>query len=259
MRYAWFPGCKIAHHQPQYGKDARQLCKRLGVTLEDIEFDCCGWPIRQESLVASAVSAARNLARAERAGLPILTPCKCCYGNLSVMLLKLRQHDELRETVRPHLASEGLDLPEEPKIVHILTLMDERLDALREMACGTVDGQTVAASYGCHALRPSEATAFDDPLAPTVFERVLEALGAQPVPWQMRLECCGHFLRDRNDAMAEALGLTKLRNAAGAGAGTLVTACTYCQTQFEAYHDAPELPRAETVAAFALRALGDRE
>lgn len=256
MRYAWFPGCKIAHHQPQYGEDAKTLCKRLGVKLEEMEFDCCGWPLRQESLTASAVSAARNLARAEQTGLPILTPCKCCYGNLSVMLLKLRQSEALQAAVRPHLESVGLPMPEDPKVVHLLTLMDERVDALRHMACDTEKGTAVAASYGCHALRPSEATGFDDPLAPTVFERVLKALGAEPKEWPMRLECCGHFLHGKNEAMAEALRLGKLKGAAAAGAEKLITACTYCQMQFEGHGD-PALPEAETIATFALRAIGE--
>lgn len=256
MSFLWFPGCKIAHHQPQYGLDARAVCTALGIELVDMEFNCCGWPLRQESLTTAAVAAARNLAKAEQAGLPLLTPCKCCYGNLKVMAQKLHESERLRDAVRPYLAIEGLTLPENPKVLHLLTVMDRHLDEIKRLTENKgLDNMPVAASYGCHALRPSEATDFDDPLAPTIFERVLEALGARPVPWQRRLECCGHFLREKNDTMADNLGLGKLKDAAVAGAHCVVTGCTYCQMQFEELQ-AIGLPESLTVAALALRAFG---
>lgn len=259
MQFAWFPGCKISYHQPQYGRDALDVCAALGLQPSSMEFNCCGWPLRQESLRTSALAAARNFALAHAAGLDIVTPCKCCYGNLKVMAHKLQTLPELRTTVDAHLQSEGLSFTEIPRVLHLLTVMDRKLDRLRELAGNGLGGSPVAASYGCHALRPSEATDFDDPLAPTVFERVLRALGADPVPWQLRVECCGHFMRDRNDAMADSIGLGKLRGAAGAGAETVATACTYCQMQFEGLTGDEDLPAAETVASLALRAMGRKD
>jgi heterodisulfide reductase subunit B len=92
----------------------------------------------------------------------------------------------------------------------------------------------IACHYGCHALRPENITHFDDPLAPTIFERLIAVTGATALPWDLRLECCGYPLRGRDDAIADLLVAKKLAGAETSGANVLATACTYCQLQFGA-------------------------
>ncbi len=82
MKYAYFPGCKIPHHLPEYGSSVEAVCDAVGIELAKPEFNCCGYPVRHENELASIYSAIRNFAVAEEAGLPIMTPCKCCFGNL---------------------------------------------------------------------------------------------------------------------------------------------------------------------------------
>jgi heterodisulfide reductase subunit B len=239
MRYAYFPGCKIAHHLPQYGTSVRAVCRALDVELEEIEFNCCGYPVRNESEPAAVFSAARNFALAERAGLPIMTPCKCCFGNLKYAASRLHESQDLARETGRLLAREGLALPSRMEVFHLLTVLDRDVgaDALAERVVTPLDGLKVACHYGCHALRPGKVTGFDDPLAPTVFERVVAALGAETVDWALRLECCGHPLRGRDEVISESLMRRKLESADGAGAHILATACTYCQLQFDVERD----------------------
>ena len=79
MKYALFLGCKIPSRLPAYEASTRAVLGHLGVTLVDLEFDCCGYPARNYSHDAFVFAAAHNLALAERAGLDLLTPCKCCF------------------------------------------------------------------------------------------------------------------------------------------------------------------------------------
>jgi heterodisulfide reductase subunit B len=239
MRYAYFPGCKIPHHLPQYGDSVRAVCRALDVELVDIEFNCCGYPVRNESELASVFSAARNFALAERAGLPIMTPCKCCFGNLRYAVSRLHESADLAGEVARLLAREGLALPRRMEVRHLLTVLDRDVGAatLAERVVSPLHGLKVACHYGCHALRPGKVTGFDDPLAPTVFERVVAALGAETVDWALRLECCGHPLRGRDEVVSESLMRRKLESADGAGAHVLATACTYCQLQFDVERD----------------------
>ena len=90
----------------------------------------------------------------------------------------------------------------------------------------------MAAHYGCHALRPSDVMQFDNPLAPTIFERLVELTGASAVDWPRRLDCCGQPLLESNEHLSLRLMQTKVADARQAGADTLCTACTYCQVQF---------------------------
>lgn len=271
MRYAYFPGCKIAHHLPEYGVSTESVCDALGIALVKPEFGCCGWPVRDENLLASVYSAIRNLAITFREGggaLDIITPCKCCFGNLKYAMKMMREHPRLALRVNQLLAAENL--PEASadlygvEVKHLLTVLDEDIGAerLRELTVTPLTNRILACHYGCHALRPGDVTGFDDPLAPTVFERIVEALGARTVAWDLRLECCGHPLRGKDDIISEALMRKKLEDAASAGATGVVTACTYCQLQFDRergklpmgdqLHGAPEAVLISSLVAEAL-------
>lgn len=243
MKYAYFPGCKIPHHLPEYGSSVEAVCEALGIELVTLEFNCCGWPVRHENELASIYSAVRNMAIAEKAGLPILTPCKCCFGNLKYAQSRLAEDGELSDLVGHMLVQDGLSLPTLQNVSHLLSVLDEQVgvDFLRQKTATPLAGVTVACHYGCHALRPGNVTGFDDPLAPTLFERVVQALGAETVEWDLRLECCGHPLRGRDDTIAAKLMAKKLEDAASVGADIVATACTYCQLQFDRERDALSL------------------
>lgn len=240
MQYAYFPGCKIPHHLPEYGVSVERVCAMLDIELIKPEFNCCGWPVRHENELASIYSALRNFAVAEQAGLPILTPCKCCFGNLKYAQARVAEDVEIAAQVASLLKQDGLTMPQHLDVSHLLTVFDQHvgIDALRAQVTTPLVGVKAACHYGCHALRPESVTGFDDPLAPTLFERVVAALGAEPVEWDLRLECCGHPLRGRDDTISNALMARKLENAGATGADIVVTGCTYCQIQFDHERDA---------------------
>lgn len=267
MKYAWFPGCKIAHHLPEYGESTLAVCKALGIGLIKPEFGCCGWPVRDESLLASCYSAIRNIAIAANAGVHILTPCKCCFGNLKFAMQWVREDKILAVRVNELLEAENLPPVTRAlygvEVKHLLTVLDEDIGAekLRELTKHPLD-RTIACHYGCHALRPGHVTSFDDPLAPTVFERIVESLGGKTVNWDLRLECCGHPLRGKDEPISEALMRKKLEDAGNSGADIVATGCTYCQLQFDreraklpqgdALHAAPKAVLISTLVAEAL-------
>ncbi|MGL1861672.1 MAG: CoB--CoM heterodisulfide reductase iron-sulfur subunit B family protein [Pseudodesulfovibrio sp.] len=239
VKYAYFPGCKIPHHLPEYGQSVEAVCAALGIELVPLEFNCCGWPMRHDNELASIFSAVRNFAVAEEAGLPILTPCKCCFGNLKYAESRLAEDGKLVVLVGRLLAQDGLAMPKSINVSHLLSVLDEQVgvELLQRQTATPLAGVKVACHYGCHALRPGNVTGFDDPLAPTLFERVITALGAETVDWDLRLECCGHPLRGRDDVIAESLMRKKLEDAASVGADIIATACTYCQLQFDKERD----------------------
>lgn len=53
MKYAYFPGCKIPHHLPEYGSSMEAVCAVLDIELVKPEFNCCGYPVRHENELAS--------------------------------------------------------------------------------------------------------------------------------------------------------------------------------------------------------------
>jgi heterodisulfide reductase subunit B len=235
-RYLYFPGCKLDPFLPHYGLATRAVLTALDVALVDHELNCCGYPVRDQDQTASILAAARNLALAARAGLALMTPCQCCYGQLKHADYWLRQREALRRHVNDQLAEEGLRWEAGTGIYHLLQVLETSigLEAIRARIRQPLTGLGIAAHYGCHALRPGHVTGFDNPLAPTLFEKLVSVTGAKAINWPLRLECCGYPLRGPNDRLADRLMGRKIADARQAGARLLATACTYCQLQFGA-------------------------
>lgn len=259
MKYAYFPGCKIPTHLPEYDIATRAVLDRLGVRLADLRFNCCGYPVRHRSFEASALSGARNLALARREHLSIVTPCKCCYGNLKHAEYWMKQRPLLRDKINGMLAEEGLEWDDDVRVIHLLTLLDEDIgkDALRSRVTRPLEGLKVAPHYGCHALRPDNVVQFDNPLAPTIFENLISVTGAESADWPLRLECCGNPLWEKNSRLSIKLMNRKLANAVESGADILATACTYCQLQFDKIRkEQPEQKAAELTSVLYIQLLG---
>lgn len=236
MKYALFLGCKIPSRLPAYEMSTRAVLGHLGVTLIDVEFDCCGYPARNFSRDAFVVAAARNLALAEHAGLDLLAPCACCFGTLRHAIRFLGEDVELRARVTLALAAEGLVWSGKAKVEHLLPLLARELgaDVLSAAVRSPHTGLRVAAQYGCHVLRPGEVAQFDNPAAPTMFETLISATGATPIDWPRRLDCCGDPLHEANAALSDDLACAKIADAVESGAEALCTACPHCHLRFDA-------------------------
>ncbi len=235
LKYLYFKGCQIPFHLPNYDLATRAICNALDIELIDMEFNCCGYPVRHQDFDSFIVSAARNLALAETKGLPMLTPCKCCFGNFKHAQHWLSKDEALHQRISPILAKERLSLNGETKVEHLLTVLARQVgpEAIQRKVTRPLKGIKVAPHYGCHALRPSAITGFDNPLAPSLFESLIEATGADAIDWPLRTECCGNPLWEKNSRLSLRMTRKKIDSALAAEADLMVTGCTYCQLQFE--------------------------
>ena len=236
MKYALFLGCKIPSRLPAYEVSTRAVLGHFGVALVDLEFNCCGYPARNVSRDAFVVAAVRNLALAERAGLNVLTPCACCFGTLRHAIRFLEEDAQLRSRVTRALAAENLAWSGKTEVEHLLPVLARRIgvDALAAAVRAPRTGLRVAAQYGCHALRPSNVARFDNPIAPTIFETLIRAAGANPIDWPRRLDCCGDPLHEANTALAARITRAKIADALESGAEVICTACPHCHLRFNA-------------------------
>lgn len=235
MNYLYFPGCKVFYHLPQYDMATRAVLDALDVTLLECELNCCGYPVRHQNFEAAMFSAARILALAEKNGSDILTPCKCCYGNLKHAIYWMKRNPALRGHIKTMLADEGLVWSDTVDVKHLLSVLmeDVGVTTLKKHIVRSLPSVKVAVHYGCHAIRPCNIVSLDNPMAPTIFETLVDVTGATSVDWPLRLACCGAPLAGKNNALSLKLMERKLTDARNAGADMLCTACTYCQIQFD--------------------------
>ena len=236
MKFALFEGCNIPARVKQYADATQAVFNKLDIELVELaEFNCCGYPVRNIDQRAFIISAAKNLALAETAGLELMAMCKCCYGSLKKAEYDLNSDHDLKKEINAVLAKEKLHYEGHVRINHLLTVLhgDVGVEALKPLILKTYNGLQIAVSYGCHALRPSNVTGFDDPVAPTLFDELVEITGAYSVDWSRKLDCCGAPLTGVNDDLAMDMALNKITSAREAGAHYVCTACPYTHLQFD--------------------------
>ncbi len=236
MKYTLFVGCNIPARIQQYELAARSVVDKLGIKLvENQEFKCCGYPMQTSDNKTFLLMAARNLALAEKEGLDMMVLCKCCFGSLKKAAHQIQQDPELQEEINRFLAEEGLKYSGATEIKHFLSILyhDVGISVIKEKISTPFTELNIATHYGCHALRPSDVTQFDDPVQPSIFDDLVKVTGAKSVDWALQLECCGAPLMGVNDTLSMDLAEKKLVDCSRAGADYVCVGCPYCQMQFD--------------------------
>ncbi len=237
--YAYFWGCYVPARLPYMEKSTRAVFERLGVDAVDVEgLTCCPEKtmIRNMSHRTWLLTAARNLAVAEEAGRIFVTPCTGCFSTLKEAQVELDTHRGLREEVNGELARVGRRYEGGTDVMHVLDVLYQDFGAggLRNLIAYPMDGMGIAVHYGCHLLRPSDELLFDDPLWPSKFDELVEALGAESVAYPSKMECCGNLLlRAGEEETAQAMCRSKLGDMVEHEAEALTVVCPSCMMQYD--------------------------
>lgn len=239
MRYAFFPGCTLEAAAAESMTSTLKVADTLGISLTEIDdWTCCGASHSQsvDSMTTLTVNA-RNIAIAEKMGLPVLTVCNTCTLMLRKSKFELDHNPDLKDKVNSVLKEIGLEYKGTAEITHLLWVIikDLGLDALKEKVKTPLKSLKVANFYGCHIIRPQGVLGFEDYLNPHSMERITEALGATPVDFDRRLSCCGfHAMFPAEEEVRKITGLNCL-SAKKAGADCIVTPCPLCHIQLDMY------------------------
>ncbi len=236
MRFALFPCCSPPVVLVQYESSTRAVLRKLDVEFMEIrDFNCCGYPFRNFNFKAFVLSSARNLALAERRDVNLITVCNCCYGNLKYVNHLMREDSSLAREINTMLEKEGLRYEGRVRAMHLLDVLFNTvgIERVKEKIGRTYRGLRIATHYGCHILRPSKIVKFDNPMAPSIFDQLVEVTGAESVPWRTKLECCGAPLFGVDDDLSMDLTETKIKDAKQAGADYVCVACPFCHIQFD--------------------------
>lgn len=253
--YAYYPGCSALSTSIEYDTSTRAVCKALGVVLADVpDWSCCGsTPAHAVDHLLSSALAGRNLAQAEDLDAEaLITPCPSCLTNLKVAVQRMSDRG-FREQVHKLL---GRPVRRDLPVKSVLQVLAESVGPERlaprlpgRHLVGPLAGLKLAPYYGCLMNRPPELMQFDDHEHPTAMDRLMQALGAEVVPFPLKVECCGaSFGVARKDITAR-LSARLLETAQDLGAHAMVTACPLCQMNLDLRQDQ---------ASFAASAAGRR-
>lgn len=114
---------------------------------------------------------------------------------------------------------------------HYLELLRDVVgfEKLKQAVKNPLTGKKIAAYYGCMLLRPGKVMAMDDVENPRILEDFIRALGAEPVLFPQRNECCGGYAALEDKALTAKKSNAVCSSALNGGAELLVTACPLCK------------------------------
>ncbi len=228
MKLSYYPGCSLEGTAREYDESTRAVCRRLGVDLVDLpDWNCCGAneavAVNEELGLGLAV---RNLAIAEREGREVLLPCVGCYARL--------RWAKTAVTEDPSKAGPfGYRGKADLLFVVDLFRREEVLARLREAIQRPLKGLKVASYYGCVMVRPPSRTGARDHENPQSLDRLAGLLGAQPVDWPRKTDCCGSVMGVARPDVSRSLVGRLLDTAAEAGANALMVACPLCHANVD--------------------------
>lgn len=231
MKYSYYPGCTLRTKAKDLDAYARASAKALGFELEEIEnWQCCGgvYPLGSDE-IATKLSSVRALNEAKEKGQDLVTLCSACHHVIKRVNDDMRNVEDIRTRANNYMQ---LDEPYagETNVLHYLEVLRDRVgfDELKKKVVNSLKGRKIGAYYGCLLLRPSTVLAFDDPENPQIIEDFIRAIGAEPVVYPYRNECCGGYISLKEKEMSGRMSCNIVDSAAGAGAEMLITACPLC-------------------------------
>lgn len=231
MTFSYFPGCTLKTKGKQLDQYGRRAAQALGITLRELdEWQCCGavYPMARDE-IATRLSSVRALMAARERGEALVTLCSACHHVIKRVNGDVQRDETIRARVNQYLKPE-VPYAGETQVLHYLEVLRDCLgfDELKKRVTSPLTGRKIGAYYGCMLLRPSREMQFDDPENPRILEDFIRAIGAEPVVYSLRNECCGGYITVENRAAASKQAQRILDNAAQCGAQALITACPLC-------------------------------
>ena len=232
MKVSYFPGCTLKNKAKDLDAYAYKAAAALGVTLEEIEnWQCCGGVFttaRDE--VATKLSSVRALKEAADKDQPLITVCSACHNVIKQTNHAMQTDKEFANKVNRYMACEK-SYAGEAQVYHDLEMLRDLVgfDTIKAKVTNALKGKKIAAYYGCLLLRPNRVMQMDDPENPTIMEDFIKVIGATPVVYAKRNECCGAYIAMESPALAEKSSNAIVQNAKAAGAEMIITACPLCR------------------------------
>ena len=254
MIFSYYPGCTLRTKAKDLDRYARRSAEALGITLAELpDWQCCGgvYPMAKDE-IATKLSSVRALASAKELGQDLITLCSACHNVIKQVNNDMQTDADIALRVNNYL---GLDQPYngETKVIHYLEMLRDVVgfENLAKKVVNPLKGKKIATYYGCLLLRPGKVLQMDDPENPTIIEDFIRAIGAEPVMYPYRNECCGGYVTLEDKSLAQKKSNAVLESAESFGAEMVLTACPLCLYNLNkngTEHDLPVLYFTELLA-----------
>jgi heterodisulfide reductase subunit B len=244
----YYPGCSLHGIASAFDSSARTVLEAFGYTpVEPKGWVCCGsTPAHRLDERAAVRLPMINMQLLDQQGFrEAALPCASCFSRFRVALHEWRTRPEMREMIDREL---GGPYPDRVEVRSLLDFVVQRVgfDRVEQEVVRPFKGLKVACYYGCLLTRPPKVTGSVDYEYPRGMDRLMEAIGVEPVDWDMKVACCGGSLAMTRTEVVLDLGRRIIDNARERGAQAIVVACPLCESNLQArqeqMHVQPRMP-----------------
>jgi heterodisulfide reductase subunit B len=231
----YFPGCSLHSMAAEFDRSARAVLESLDLTpVEPEGWICCGsTPAHRVDEREAVRLPLTSLLMLQQQGFDeVALPCAACFNRFRSAVRELRRDTHLKEEMETDL---GVDFHDGIAVLSLLDLLQERVgwEAIGGRVRQPLTGLKVACYYGCLLTRPPAVTGAAEAEYPMAMDRLMRALGAEPVPWDSKVSCCGASLALTNTEIVLEMSQAILDNARARGADVVAVACPLCHSNLD--------------------------
>jgi heterodisulfide reductase subunit B len=234
VRFSYYPGCSLLGTAKEFDESTRLVSRKLEADLKDLpDWNCCGASSAHSlNPTLSIALPARNLKIAQAEGLDVVVPCAACFNRMKIADHMLRHDPEMSKKIQDLL---DYQYSGALQIIHVLELFDKfiGIKKIKENVVRPLTNLKIVCYYGCLLVRPQAIMNFDDPEYPMILDKLMSAVGAEPLNWSYKTECCGASLSLTRDDIVRQLVGNIVGMAKEAGADAIVVACPLCSQNLE--------------------------
>ena len=233
MKIGIYPGCSLNGSARDYNESVFALARAFGMEPAQVpDWNCCGATAAHNlNKELSLALPARILALSESNNLDeILVPCAACYSRLVVTQHELRENPELKNRVSEVIE---MDYRGTTKLLNVIEWIDKYIIPDLDGKIIKPFDHKVACYYGCLLVRPDKVLNYDRAEDPRTMDIVMSKIGATPVDFAYKTECCGAgFSVSRTDIVSKLSGKI-IEDAQHRGAEAIIVACPMCHSNLD--------------------------
>jgi len=232
MKISYYPGCTLKANAKNFEDSTLCALKKLGLEVEELRrWNCCGtvYSLATDDLIHH-VAPIRNLIFSKEAKADaLMTLCAMCYNTLKRANDRVKKNAEDRDIINRFMDAEGLAYEGDVKVLHLLEILRDviKFENLAQKVVRPLKDLNVASYYGCLLVRPKEI-GLDNVENPQVLENLMSALGAQPVDFPYKTECCGAYQTVDSPRIVAERTYQILTSARVRGADIVAVSCPLC-------------------------------
>jgi heterodisulfide reductase subunit B len=248
----YYPGCSLHSMAAEFDRSTRAVLEALDVhPVEPEGWVCCGsTPAHRVDERLATRLPLESLVLYEQEGLDeVALPCAACFNRFRAASRHLREDRALKESLEREI---GITYHDGVEVMSLLDLIDRRVgpEGVHARVTQPLAGLRVACYYGCLLTRPPAVTGSEDAEYPMAMDRLVQALGGEPVPWDAKVTCCGASLALTNLDIVVAMSRSILENARARGADVLAVACPLCHSNLDTRQNKMDLEEPMPVLYF---------